>query len=131
MFIDAVILYGQSKNFSVSVNILDDETEEFIPFDLSDYAVSFKILGSPTANAEVLVEHIITETTDLDEDGQITDAQNGQFTFNITAEDTATIGIGQHPIKIDIVDSESLDLEFTLTEGGKDGEFNKVYIVQV
>ena len=131
MFIDAVILYGQSKNFSVSINILDDETGEFIPFDLSDYAVSFKILGSPTANAEVLVEHIITETTELDEDGQITDAQNGQFTFNITAEDTATIGIGQHPIKIDIVDSESLDLEFTLTEGGKDGEFNKVYIVQV
>lgn len=131
MFIDAVILYGQSKNFSVSVNILDDETGEFVPFDLSDYAVSFKVLGSPTANAEVLVEHIITETTDLDNDGQITDAQNGQFTFNITAEDTATIGIGQHPIKIDIVDSESLDLEFTLTEGGKDGEFNKVYIVQV
>lgn len=131
MFIDAVILYGQSKNFSVSVNILDDETGEFVPFDLSDYAVSFKVLGSPTANAEVLVEHIITETTDLDNDGQITDAQNGQFTFNITAEDTVTIGIGQHPIKIDIVDSESLDLEFTLTEGGKDGEFNKVYIVQV
>lgn len=131
MFIDAVILYGQSKNFSVSVNILDDEAGEFVPFDLSDYAVSFKVLGSPTANAEVLVEHIITETTDLDNDGQITDAQNGQFTFNITAEDTATIGIGQHPIKIDIVDSESLDLEFTLTEGGKDGEFNKVYIVQV
>jgi hypothetical protein len=131
MFIDAVILYGQSKNFSVSVNVLDEEAGEFVPFDLSDYAVSFKILGSPTANAEVLVEHIITEISDLDEDGQITDAQNGQFTFNITAEDTATIGLGQHPIKIDIVDSESLDLEFTLTEGGKDGEFNKVYIVQV
>lgn len=131
MFIDAVILYGQSKNFSVSVNVLDEESGEFVPFDLSDYAVSFKILGSPTANAEVLVEHIITEISDLDEDGQITDAQNGQFTFNITAEDTATIGLGQHPIKIDIVDSESLDLEFTLTEGGKDGEFNKVYIVQV
>lgn len=131
MFIDAVILYGQSKNFSVSVNVLDEETGEFIPFDLSDYAVSFKVLGSPTANAEVLVEHIITEVSDLDEDGQITDAQNGQFTFNVTAEDTATIGMGQHPIKIDIVDSESLDLEFTLTEGGEDGEFNKVYIVQV
>lgn len=131
MFIDAVILYGQSKNFSVSVNVLDEETGEFVPFDLSDYAVSFKILGSPTANAEVLVEHIITETSDLDEDGQITDAQNGQFTFNVTAEDTATIGLGQHPIKIDIVDSESLDLEFTLTEGGKDGEFNKIYIVQI
>lgn len=131
MFIDAVILYGQSKNFSVSVNVLDEESGEFVPFDLSDYAVSFKILGSPTANAEVLVEHIITEISDLDEDGQITDAQNGQFTFNITAEDTATIGLGQHPIKIDIVDSESLDLEFTLTEGGKDGEFNKIYIVQI
>lgn len=142
LFIDAAIVSGTTKPFSVSINtkMSEDDTsasfilhngEKFLPFDLSNYSIKFKILGSATADAEVLVEHLITQNSDIEIDGQITDAVNGQFTFTVTAEDTNIVGLGQHPIMLELVDIDTLAHFFTLTEGGKNGEFSKIFIVQV
>lgn len=142
MFIDAVCIYGENKNFSVSINTVkpeDDNTSayvvhngvKFIPFDLSNCSIKFQVMGSATADAEVLTEHLITQVSDIEVDGRITDATNGQFEFVVTAEDTIKLGLGQHPIKIELVDIDTLENRFTLTEGGELGEFNKIHIVQV
>ena len=56
---------------------------------------------------------------------------NGEFVFTITAEDTKTLGLGQHPIQIDIIDAASGILMHSLTEGAENGEFSKINIVQV
>lgn len=131
MFINAVLIYGEAKNFSVSVNVKNENETEFIPFNLTDYAIQFNVLGSPTANAKVLVSKTITQLTNLNEEGQITDAQNGQFVFNITADETIQLGLGHHPIQIKIIDLDTGNELVTLTEGGDLGEFNKIHIVQV
>lgn len=142
MFIDASCVYGTTKTFSVSINSKMDEDdtsstyiehngEKFVPFDLSNYSIKFKIMGSATANASVLVEHLITQTTDIEEIGQITNAANGEFNFTISAEDTIKVGLGKHPIMIELVDIDTLATEIVLTEGGENGEFNKIFVVQV
>ena len=60
-----------------------------------------------------------------------TDPDNGEFTFTITKEDTDLIGLGNHPIRLVLLNAEDLQPEFTLTEGGQKGEFSKVQVVQV
>ncbi|MCM1324154.1 MAG: hypothetical protein NC218_08325 [Acetobacter sp.] len=129
-FIDAVVIKGQTKQFTCSIQIRDEQNVNFIPFDLSSYSIRFKVMGAPTADATVLVEHIITQATDLETVGQITNAQAGEFTFAITAEDTKALGLGKKPIMIDIIMNDTNELVFSLNEGGSNGEFNKVYIVQ-
>lgn len=142
MFIDAVCIYGETKQFDVTLNTLmspDDTTteyiehdgEKFVPLDLSNYAIKFKILGSATADAEVLTEHLITQVTNIEVDGCITNPTNGEFTFTITDEDTKTIGFGKHPIMIELVDIDTYAHIQTITEGGANGEFNKIYVIQV
>lgn len=142
MFIDAVCIYGETKPFSVTLYTVkdpeDSETpyieyrgEKFVPLDLSDYSVRFKILGSATADAEVMAEHLITQVSNIETEGQITDATSGEFAFVVTEEDTRKVGLGHHPIMLELVDVDTLEHAFTITEGGKNGEFNKVHIVQV
>lgn len=142
MFIDAACVYGEKKSFSVSINTMldeDDNSPDFIlhngvkfkPFDLNDYSVRFQILGSATADADVLVDKLITQNTDLEEIGQITNAANGEFSFTVSKDDTIKIGLGKHPIKITLVDIDTLEPLFTLTEGGENEEFNKIFVVQV
>lgn len=142
MFIDAACIYGNTKSFSVSINTLAEpgsnpdtyivrDGQKFVPFDLTDYSIYFKILGAATANAAVLAQHLITQTSDVEVDGQITDATNGEFTFTITSDDTIKVGLGKHPIMIELVDSNTLQSQFILTEGGENGEFSKIYILQV
>lgn len=141
-FIDAVCIYGETRQFITSLLVMmepDDTTEsyvirngeKFVPLDLSDFSIRFKILGSATADAEVLVEHLITQITDIETEGQITDATNGEFTFTVSANDTRALGLGQHPIMLELVDVDTLAHIDTITEGGKNGEFNKIHIVQV
>lgn len=130
-FIDAVVIKGQTRQFTSSIQIRDEANVNFVPFDLSPYIIKFKVMGSATADAKVLVEHTITQVSDLEADGQITNPQGGEFTFTITAADTNKLGLGKHPIEIDIVMADTGDLIYTLTEGGDRGEFNKLYIVQV
>lgn len=143
MFIDAVCIYGETRQFTTSLFTLATGEEgegtsyvvrngqNFVPLDLSDFSIRFKVLGSATADAEVLVEHLITQLSDIETDGQITNAANGEFTFTVTAEDTRTLDLGQHPIMLELVDVDTLTHIDTITEGGKNGEFNKLYIVQV
>lgn len=135
MFIDAVVVKGSGKSFNVSVNVLSatstESEPEFVALDLDPYAVQFRILGATTSDAKVLVEHLITQNTEPSEDGQITNPQDGQFTFTVTAEDTNKLGFGKFPIQINMLDAETLQHEFTLTEGGENSEFNCVRIVQV
>ena len=130
MYLDAVVIYGQPRSFGVSIEI-NENASIFKPFDLSPYSIKFKVLGSSTADAEILVEHLITQNSDRNTDGIINDPTNGEFVFTITAEDTKTLGLGQHPIQIDIIDAASGILMHSLTEGAENGEFSKINIVQV
>lgn len=131
LYIDAVIVKGSTKSFSVSINQRNEQNTDFEPFDLSDYAIRFSVLGSPVADGEVLIEHIITTNTLVEEDGNISNPTNGEFTFTITAKDTNDLGLGKFPVKIEILDGTSLDVEHVLTEGNENGEFNAIRIVEV
>ena len=132
MYIDCVVVKGEPyKSFSCSIQVTENNGATFANFDLNNYSVLFQILGAPTADAKVLVEHLITQNTDLTVDGQINNPDNGEFTFTITKEDTDLIGLGNHPIRLVLLNAEDLQPEFTLTEGGEKGEFSKVQVVQV
>lgn len=130
-FINATVIYGETRVFDVSIQERNETNTGFVPFDLSDCAIYFRILGSATANAKPLVEKLINQTTDEETIGQITDPVNGQFSFAVSAEDTVKVGRGSHPIQFDIVDIDTLEHRFFLGEGGVKGEFNKIYVVQV
>lgn len=130
-YLDAVQVYGDSKNFSVTIETTEDEGATFSPFDLSNYSVRFRVMGSATLAGTVLLEKIITQNTDIDVEGQITDAENGMFEFCITSADTKKLGLGAHPITIDILDAASLTEIYVLSEGGLTAEFSKLRIVQV
>ena len=106
MYIDAVVVKGEGKSFSVQINTVKDgattnlTANDFVPFPLSGYddngdafaySVIFRVLGAPTADAEVLVEHLITENSDMEVDGQIDNPTNGQFTFTINKDDTERV----------------------------------------
>ena len=131
LFIDAVIVKGSTKSFTVSINQRNETDTGFEPLDLSNYLVRFSILGAPTADSTVLIEHLITTNSDIDTDGIINNPTNGEFTFTVTAGDTNAIGLGKFPIKIELLDPESKEVEILLTEGGYGGEFNAIQIVQV
>lgn len=130
-FIDAVIIKGQTRQFTSTINVRDENNLNFVPFNLNPYVIRFRVLGSPTADADTIIEHIITQVSDPEVDGQITNAEAGEFTFTITEEDTNILGIGKFPIAIDILMEDTRELIYTLTEGGEKGEYNKIYIVQV
>lgn len=131
LYIDAVIVKGSTKTFSVSINQRNEEDTGFEPFDLSDYAIRFSVLGAPVADGAVMIEHIITTNTTEEEGGCIDDPTNGEFTFTITAKDTNDLGLGKFPVKIEILDGTSLVVEHVLTEGNENGEFNAIRIVEV
>lgn len=130
-FIDAVVLKGQTRQFTSTIQIRDEQNLNFVPFNLLPYVIRFRVMGSAVADADVIVEHIITQVSDLETVGQITNAEAGEFTFTITAEDTNILGLGKKPIMIDILNADTQELVYTLTEGGARGEYNKIYIVQV
>ena len=132
MYIDCVVVKGEPyKSFSCSIQVTEYNSATFTNFDLNNYSVLFQIIGAPTAYAKVLVEHLFTQNTDLTVDGQINNPDNGEVTFTITEEDTDLIGLGNHPIRLVLLNAEDLQTEFTLTEGGEKGEFSKVQVVQV
>lgn len=131
MFIDATVIKGTTKVFNCTIEILDNTGTKFEPFNLTPYSIRFRVLGSPTANAQVLTEHIINSNTDLETDGQFLDATNGNFAFVVSAEDTEVLGLGDHPIQIDLLDYETGEYVDTITQGGRRGEFSKIMIIQV
>lgn len=133
MFIDAVIIKGApytTRTVSISVNENEDG-RTFVPFDLSDYNVHFCIKGSPTLDGKTLIEKVITGNSDAQTIGNIYDPTNGQFSFTITKEDTELLGFGRFPIAITLHDAATDEYSFALTEGGLNGEFNSIQIVQV
>lgn len=131
MFIDAMVVKGQTKQFLCTIQCLDETGQKFVPMDLSPYNIRVSVLGSPTADAQVLVQHILNENTDIETEGQITDSNNGEFTFVITDEDTQVLGLGNFPIMLELLDYDTNELVYTITQGGLNGEFNKIQIIQV
>lgn len=129
-YIDATCIKGQNNPFTASIEI-NDNAEEFTPFDLNNYSIRMQILGAPTADAKVLIEKIITQNTDIEEFGQINDPNNGGFTFVINKEDTNLLGLGKFPVKLDILDATSLSEIYSLTIGDERNEFNCIRVVQV
>lgn len=132
LYIDAVVVKGTERIFGCTVNIKtqNEAKDEFNPLDLTPYSVRFRVLGSATADAKVLLEKVITQTTDEESTGIINDAENGQFEFVINIADTQLLGLGKFPIMIELLDANTLESQITLTEGGYNGEFNKLQIVQ-
>lgn len=130
MYIDAVVTLGNTMRHSVSITV-NDNANNFSSFNLNGYNIRLRILGSPTSDAKVLKEYIITQNTDLETQGQIDNPDEGQFVFVIPAEDTLELGIGSFPIELAILDETDGTIEHILTEGGFRGEFNRINIVQV
>lgn len=133
LYIDAVVVKGTKRVFGCTVNTKtqNEAKYEFNPLDLTPYSVRFRVLGSATVDAKVLLEKVITQTTDEESTGIISDAENGQFEFVINIADTQLLGLGKFPIMIELLDANTLEPQITLTEGGYNGEFNKLQIVQV
>lgn len=137
LFIDAVVVHGVGRVFSVSLKQPTEETASmskpvFEPIDLSGRVVRFRVLGSASGAGKVLLEKIIGEDTDPEEIGYIEDPSTGEFTFSVTALETLRLGVGIRPISLEILDADSLQRVITLTEGGThQGEFNKIQIVRV
>lgn len=130
LYIDAVVVKGTKKTFTVSIETLNDDGVTFSPFDLNPYSVRFSVLGSATADGTILLQKVITQNTEETEEGIIDVPENGHFSFTVTAEDTQTLGLGKHPIMLELLDAETLEPEIVLTEGAYQGEFNKLQIVQ-
>lgn len=130
-FIDYIAVKGRTTSKTCHIDVTEDDGITFKPLDLNPYSVRFRILGSATADAKVLVEHLITQNSLESEDGVISDPSNGDFTITVTKEDTNIIGLGNHPIDIVLLDAETLEEVYALTEGGTKGEFNKIQVVQV
>ena len=132
LYMDAVVVKGTRRIFGCTVNTKtqNEAKDEFAPLDLTPYSVRFRVLGSATADAKVLLEKIITQTTDEESIGIINDAENGQFEFVINVADTQLLGLGKFAIMIELLDGNTLEPQITLTEGGYNGEFNKLQIVQ-
>ena len=131
LYIDAVIVKGSKRTFTVSIETLNEDGVTFSPLDLNSYSVRFSVLGAATADAKVLLQKVITQNTSADDTGIIYDPNNGAFSFTVTAEDTNTLGLGKFPMMLELLNATTLDVEFTLTEGAYQGEFNKIQIVQV
>lgn len=131
LYIDAVVVKGTNRTFSVSIKQRTEDEQSFEPFDLSIYSVKFSVMGSPVADREVLLEKLITTNTDVDVLGNIDNPTEGQFSFTINREDTNILGLGKFPIKLELLDATSLTTEVVLTEGGYEGEFNALQIVEV
>ena len=53
------------------------------------------------------------------------------FAFTISKEDTDKLGLGKFPIKLELLDGESLEVSDIITEGNLEGEFNAIQILQV
>lgn len=130
MYIDATVIKGETRSFGCSIEF-NENADIFKPFDLSPYSIVFEVLGSATADAEILASHLITQNSGILQDGVINDPTNGQFIFTVTADDTENLGLGQHPIRIKIVDAASLEPVYSLTEGESNGEFSKIQVVLV
>lgn len=139
LYIDAVVVYGTKRTFSVKINQTidlenppDDQTEEWDDLDLSDYNIRFRVLGSAEGNGVVLIEKVITQVSDEDNIGIIKAPDTGEFTFVITAEETELLGMGSRPITLELLDVQSGEVIHVLTEGGvANAEFNKITIVRV
>lgn len=132
LYIDAVVVHGIGRTLTVQIEHLkQDSQEEFDKFNLTPYSIRFRVLGSADGAGQTLIEKIITQSSDESTTGRITDAEAGEFSFTITADDTKFLGIGARPICLEIVDAETLENVYTLTEGGiAQGEFSKVTIVR-
>lgn len=130
-YIDATCIKGQKNMFSSTIEITEDNGVSFVPFDLNAYSVRFRVLGSPTADAKILIEKVITQNTDIEVIGQIDNPSNGSFTFTITKDDTNILGLGKFPIKLDLLDAASESEIYSLTLGDERSEFNAIRVVQV
>lgn len=131
LYIDAVVVKGTNHTFTVSIETLNDDGITFSPLDLNPYSVRFTVLGSATADGTILLQKVITQNTEEGEIGVIDNPDNGGFSFTVTADDTETLGLGNFPIMLELLNAETLEVEFVLTEGGHQAEFNKLSIVQV
>lgn len=130
LYIDALVIKGSTRSFSVSMEQLDETEQNFEPFNLSPYSIKFQVLGAAEADAEVLIEKIITGNTEAEEVGIIDNPEQGTFIFTITSEDTDKLGLGKFPVCIRLIDAETEEDVSILTEGSFEGEFNKLQIVQ-
>lgn len=137
LYIDAVVVKGTKRIFSVKIDqeATPEEKQQGVDWtalDLSLINVRFRVLGSAEGNGIILIEKIITQSSDEDTIGTIADPTSGEFTFTITVDDTEKLGLGSFPIIIELLDVQTGEVIHTLTEGGiANAEFNKITVVRV
>lgn len=137
LYIDTVVVKGTKRIFSVKIDqeATPEEKQQGVDWtalDLSLINVRFRVLGSAEGNGIILIEKIITQSSDEDTIGTIADPASGEFTFTITVDDTEKLGLGSFPIIIELLDVQTGEVIHTLTEGGiANAEFNKITVVRV
>jgi len=131
LYIDAVIVKGIGRTLTVSIKHKNESGDDFEAFDLRPYEIRFRVLGSADGDGVILIEKIIAEDTDESTIGRITNGEGGEFSFTITADDTHFLGLGGKPITLELLNQETRELVYNLTEGGvAQGEFSKITIVR-
>lgn len=60
-----------------------------LPLDLSPYKVRVQVKNSPNIKGKSIIDKIITQTSDINKEGQITNPGGGEFILHITEEDSS------------------------------------------
>lgn len=132
IYLDAVFIIGQDTTYTASIQVKDQTGSTFTPLDLNEYQIRFRVLGSPEADAKVLIEKIINQNTTYEAFGQIYDASGGEFSFGLTADETRQLGKGDFPMDISLMTTtDPAEFVQSITCGNQKYEFSKIRIVQV
>lgn len=78
--------------------------------DLSDYqGIRFQVKRQALADAQPIINKMITTTSDINDVGQITSPTQGQFTVHLKEADTK-FPTGEYPLIISLVDTNLNDI---------------------
>jgi hypothetical protein len=77
--------------------------------DISDYNIHFQVKKAPLEASPSLIDKIITEVSDYNDVGRITDPQEGSFFIHLTKKDTS-FPIGDYALVIALEADNFVDI---------------------
>ena len=78
-------------------------------FDLSNYSIHVQVKAAPLVTAKPMIDKIITDTSDYNDVGQITDPQDGSFFIHLKKSDTS-FPTGDYSLVIALVADDFYDI---------------------
>lgn len=95
--------------FTINQRICNtDGTYYTTPLDLTGVEVEFLVKKAPYYKLPSLIEKHITESSSLEDTGQITDGKNGQFYIQITQEESIKLLPGEYALMMRIIDKDTV-----------------------